>query len=56
VTPTPAPTAAPRQHAAPFVEPPDPGTVARTTGATLLLSGLAALLVGWGVRRRAAPR
>jgi anti-sigma factor RsiW len=54
-SPTPAPTAATRQHASPSFEPPDPKAVARTTGATLLFGGLAALLVGWGVRRRAAP-
>ncbi|HEY7983642.1 MAG TPA: zf-HC2 domain-containing protein [Ktedonobacterales bacterium] len=59
VAPTPSPTAPPTTSAHMTTEPapsPDPRAVVRTTGASLLLGGLAALVVGWGVRRRGASR
>jgi anti-sigma factor RsiW len=61
ITPTPItttePTKSPLERTAWPAAPPDPRAAARTAGAALLLGGLAALLLGWGVRRRhLAPR
>ena len=53
---TPAPTAAPTERTPLAAEPPDARAAARTTGVTLMLGGLAALVVGWGARRRGPPR
>jgi anti-sigma factor RsiW len=59
-TPAPSPTATASTAYAPLnrepAPPPDPRAVARTTGASLLVGGLAALLAGWGVRRRGVSR
>jgi hypothetical protein len=59
-SPTPTTTAQPTtstSHLPPQVaEEPDPRAAARTTGVSLLVGGLVALLLGWGLRRRVASR
>jgi anti-sigma factor RsiW len=53
---TPAATSSAAGHTIGVLEAPDPRATARITGVSLLLGGLAALLLGWRVRRRGAPR
>ncbi|HEV2235180.1 MAG TPA: zf-HC2 domain-containing protein [Ktedonobacterales bacterium] len=55
-TATPTTTSGRSPDAQVSAAPPTPRAVAGATGAALLLGGLAALLVGWGMRRRGAPR